>query len=182
MRRVEGTDGKDEAKMEISEKEYFELKEQVRILQEKIGSIEKPKGDFSSIVAEMPITFVRNSVEDYPDFEYVKGVGNAWNAFIQLAKIIHTPSWKFYMDSAGGKYDKNPYIRTIGNHQTPRKIANLTNEQILLSVQMLNEMIPIFNKYFKQTHEFVLYSDRGDGQYRKIYVERELPDYEIVDC
>ena len=158
--------------MEISEREYFELKEQVRALQEKVNGIEKPKRDFVSLVSELPINAVRNTVDDYPDFKYFRNTTDAWRLFVQLAKIVHAESYKYYMSTTyPGSY--KPYIRTIGKHEAPKRITDMTDEQITVSIQMLNELIPIYNKYFKQMHEYVLYSDTNDGQYRKIYVEKE---------
>lgn len=162
--------------MEISEREYFELKEQVRLLQEKVNGINKPRGDLASQVSELPINYISNNVNDYPDFKYFKSVGNdAWRVFIQLAKILHTTSCKFHMEESSVRRGE-PYIRSIGHHVTPKRITEMTDDQIAVSIQMLNELIPIYNKYFMQTHEYVLYSDTNDGQYRRIYVEKELSE------
>ena len=37
---------------------------------------------------------------------------------------------------------------------------------------MLNELIPIYNKYFQKTHETVLYSENNDGVYKQVNVFR----------
>lgn len=159
--------------MEISEKEYYELKEQVRILQEKVGGLPKKTSSFAELVNEHPIEYVMNSVEDYPDFMYRRHLSDTWKVFSCLAKMVHSSSYKFYMGTTG-QHLPRPYIRTIGKNETPRKITDLTNEQLEISVQMLNELIPIYNRYFKQTHEYVLYTDSDDGQYRRIYIEKEM--------
>ena len=158
--------------MEISEKEYFELKEQVRILQEKVLGIDKPQKSLSNLVSELPINFVRNSTNEYPDFIYEKSAqADAWKLLTQIAKLIHSQSWKFYMSTAS-PLTSIPYIRTLGNRDAPRRIADMTNEQIEISVSMLNEIIPIYNKYFRMLHQEVLYCDNKEGVYRKIAVEK----------
>lgn len=162
--------------MEISEREYFELKEQVRVLQEKVNGIEKQRKQLADLITEMPIGCVRNTMEDFPDFKYEEnGNSDAWNIFMKLAKLVHTSSWKFNLEQSY-VHPWTKRIRLIGHNETPKRITELTAEQIDISVQMLNEMIPIYNKYFKQMHEYVLYCDTNDGQYRKIYVEKELEE------
>lgn len=162
--------------MEISEKEYAELKEQIRVLQEKVGGFEnKPTREIKSLVNELPISHVRNTDESYPDFGFSTLNADVWKTFTDLAKAIHAPSYKFYLgvayaDGLGTKL--KPYIRTTGDHNPPRKITDMTNEQIEISVSMLNELIPIYNKYFRMLHQEVLYCDNKEGVYRKIAVEK----------
>ncbi|MBQ8280678.1 MAG: hypothetical protein IJZ23_12625 [Roseburia sp.] len=158
--------------MEISEREYYELKEQIRQLQCKVEGISTPPKDLHSRVEEHPIVYVRNVEEDVPVFDYSSRViGDAWTLFVRLAKIIHKPSDKFYMGTTygNGRCDK-PYIRSYRTGEAPRKITEMSEEQIQISVDMLNELIPIYNKYFRRTHQTVLYSDENNGIYRAINV------------
>lgn len=162
-RQMEG-----EKEMEISEKEYYELKAQVRQLEEKVNEIKnKPIKDFASVVSELPISHVTIIDHRIPMFDYWKRTGcEAWNIMIRLAKLLHTSSARFYMDEAydwGGS--KEPYIRLNDTGDAPRRISEMTEEQINASVQMLNEIIPIYNKYFKQMHRKVLYDPTGKGDY-----------------
>lgn len=162
--------------MEISEREYQELKEQIRVLQEKVGGFEnKPTREIKSLVNELPISHVMNTDENYPNFEFSTLGTDAWKTFTDLAKSIHAPSYKFYLGTAYADFcgtRLKPYIRTLGNNNPPRKITDMTNEQINISVSMLNELIPIYNKYFKMLHQEVLYCDNKEGVYRKIAVEK----------
>lgn len=159
--------------MEISEKEYFELKEQVRQLQCKVDGINKPPKDLRSRVVETPINEVRNVEEGTPVFDYRHWPGDeAWVVFIKLAKLIHKPSNRFYMDLAYSYGKPEPYIRSYRCGDTPRKITDMSEEQVQISIDMLNEMIPIYNKYFKKTHETVLYSESKDGIYKPVNVFR----------
>lgn len=166
--------------MEISEKEYLELKEQVRQLQLKVEGVSSPPKDFRSRVLETPISSVRNVKDGEPIFDYIRSASDdAWIAFVKLAKVIHNPSDKFYMDKARyGAYEK-PYIRSYRCGDSPRKITEMSEEQIQTSINMLNELIPIYNKYFRKTHETVLYSENNDGIYRRVNVFQLEEDGEL---
>lgn len=76
------------------------------------------------------------------------------------------------MDTTNG-YSNRPYIRSTDRKNAPRKISDLTPEQVALSVQMLDEMIPIYNRYFKMTHQRVLYDPTGRGDYIPVGVVDE---------
>ena len=67
---------------------------------------------------------------------------------------------------------ERPYIRSYRCGEAPRKITEMSEEQIQVSVDMLNELIPIYNKYFQKTHETVLYSENNDGVYKQVNVFR----------
>ena len=157
--------------MEISEKEYYELKEQVRQLQLKIEGVSSPPKDLRSRVVETPISHVRNVEDSVPVFDYMySSSDDAWIAFVKLAKLIHKPSDKFYMDTTGFGSLETPYIRSYRCGEAPRKITEMSEEQVQTSVDMLNELIPIYNKYFQKTHETVLYSKNNDGIYKQVNV------------
>lgn len=157
--------------MEISEKEYYELKEQIQRLQLRVEGINTPPKDLRSRVEEHPINHVRNVVNDAPIFDYSSQfTGDAWVLFVRLAKIIHRPSDKFYMDTTRARGYGEPYIRSYRSGDAPRKITEMSEEQVQISVEMLNELIPIYNKYFRMTHQTVLYSDEGNGIYRHVNV------------
>ena len=158
-------------KMEISEREYFELKEQVLQLQNKLDAIPKPAKYLRDRVAEVPISSVRNVVDDEPIFDYRYMSNDAWTLFVKLSKMIHEPSDRFYMGTSSTypTYGR-PYIRSYKNGKAPAKIAEMTEEQVSISIDMLNELIPIYNKYFRLTHQTVLYDPTGDGKYEMVMV------------
>lgn len=162
--------------MEISEREYYELKDQIRQLQYKVEGTSSPPKDLRSRVADTPISHVRNVKEDAPIFDYMHASSDdAWIAFVKLAKMIHKPSDKFYMGTAvayGSIRNAEPYIRSYRNGEAPRKITEMSEEQVQISVDMLNELIPIYNKYFQKIHETVLYSENNDGIYKSVNVFR----------
>ena len=76
------------------------------------------------------------------------------------------------MDKSGFGTSEKPYIRSYRSGEAPRKITEMSEEQIQISIDMLNELIPIYNKYFQKTHETVLYSEKGNGVYERVNVFR----------
>lgn len=168
--------------MEISEKEYLELKEQIRRLQSKVDGISNPPKDLRSRVSETPISHVRNVKCDEPIFDYAYSSCEAsWVEFVKLAKLLHRPSDNFYMDSAFDCHgqDRKPYIRSYRTGEALKKITEMSEEQIQVSIDMLNELIPIYNKYFRKTHQTVFYSENKDGIYKPVQVFR-VEDEELL--
>lgn|GEM_PF-1843943 len=153
--------------MEISKDEYLKMKNKLAELEEKINKIEDQSyctKNIKQLVAELPIEHIRNSTNEKPIFEYSTLGGDTWTIFLNLSKIIHRENWKFFMDESGCHYPSRPYIRSIGKCQLP-KIESLTRYQKRISVEMLNELIPIYNKYYKMMHRQVLYRERGSDEF-----------------
>lgn len=157
--------------MEVSEKEYYELQMQVRTLKHQVDAMSSPRRTaLKDLVKEQVISHVWNLADDKPIFEYRRFNSDAWTQMLALAKMIHDPSSLFYMDRTINGYASKPYIRSIFPKNRPRKISDLTPEELNVSVQMLNEIIPIYNKYFKLMHQRVIYDPTGKGDYRSIGV------------
>lgn len=166
--------------MEISEKEYCELKMQVRLLQSRVEGMKVPKQTtMRDLVNEQVISRAWNIADDKPIFEYRRFNSDAWTQMLALAKLIHEPSPLFYMDRTNNDYFSRPYIQSIFPKNRPRKISDLTPEELAVSVQMLNEIIPIYNKYFKLMHQRVMYDPTGKGDYEPIRILDD--DMEVND-
>lgn len=158
--------------IEISKDEYLKMKNKLVELENKINKIEDRDyctKNIKYMVAELPIEHVRNSADDHPMFEYSTLGGDTWTMFLNLAKIIHRENYKFYMDNAGPSYYSRPYIRTTGKCPLP-KTGSMDRDQKRISVEMLNELIPIYNKYYKMIHPKVLYKCRGSEEFTCIDV------------
>lgn len=155
--------------MEISEKEYFDLQIQVRSLQEQVNSLSVPrKTSLAGAVSAEVLSRVTNIVDDKPIFGYSASCNNdVWTLMMQLAKTLHTPSDFFYMDKG---CNHRPYIRSTHHRERVKKIADMTDVQFGASVEMLNEIVPIYNKYFKKMHQNVWYDATGQGDYQSIPV------------
>lgn len=155
--------------MEISEIEYLEMKNQIDQLKAKVDSLGGVR-NIREMIECLPHEFIKNIEDDVPIFAPCDGSGDTWLLFTKLAKILHTQDWSFYMDTAGEQFYKRPYIRTIGKRPAPTKISQMESEQVALSVEMLNEMIPIYNKYFRRAHEFVLYKPNVLSDFQSVKV------------
>jgi len=173
--------------MEISEQEYYELKMQVSSLQNTVNTLQSPKKTtIKDMLKEQVISGVSNLEDARPVFGYCYGINSdAWTQLLlPLAKMIHDPSPLFYMGSTPDFYSRRtkPYIRWDYPKNKVRKIADLTPEQIEISVQMMDEIIPIYNRYYKMLHQKVLYDPTGRGDYQPIGVidEDMLKDDEDI--
>lgn len=158
--------------MEISEREYYQLREQVQTLQGKVESMSASKRtNLLGAMNEAVISSVQNITAGKPIFGYSRFNNNdVWPLLLQMAKAIHEPSNVFYMSTACPNGYPHPYIRSTAGARKPRKLTDLSESQFDLSAQMLNEMIPIYNRYFKFTHQRVLYDATGRGDYQSIGV------------
>lgn len=160
--------------MEISITEYNALMFQISTLQKTVDALQKlPPKNIKNMLKEQVIDRVTNLDDSRPIFGYGEGQAEAWNYFLQIAKVIHTPSKLFYLGTACGD---RPYIRCESTRNSPKRIKELTAEQVAMSVQMLNEITPIYNRYFKLLHSKVMYDPTGKGDYELIGVldERKM--------
>lgn len=154
--------------MEISEKEYYELQRQVRTLQSQVDAMNGPKKiSLLDMIDEQVISSVHTADSTKPVFVYLRRPSDAWKMMLTLAKKIHEPSRLFNMRRSVGCYNGNyrPYIDFVSGGNCPRKISDMTEKQQEISARMLNEIIPIYNRYFKLMHQQVLYDPTGKGEY-----------------
>lgn len=158
--------------------EIEELKRQAEEINRRIKELSAPK-QIAPYVVERPLSHPRNLEDGRPVFGYSKWVDqNVWNAFIALAKSVHTKSPQFYMDSTHPSIGGRPYIRSTRG-ETPRTINQLSMEQIKVSAEMLNEMIAIYNRYFVMLHEQVVYDPRDGSGAQLVDVIPPQPDEEV---
>lgn len=146
--------------MEISLQDYCDLQRKVSELQDQVDSLTKAGRTLTlaDLVAELPIYGV---AFDGSSPHYRTGVSSPqWNAFILLAKKLHTSTPQFtqrrYTCNGSSYFDKSREIE-------PKRIADLTPDQVDLSVAMLNELIPIYNKYYEACHGMAQVNFRRNG-------------------
>ena len=134
--------------MEISYKEYRDLKRRIEELEREQAKVKVlPMKRWAYQVNELPIETIRQSgnICSVPFFRYSQEARETWEVFLKLAKHVHkivTP------------YEESPiqgWTRKTSD-TFPRKCEDLTYEERKLSIEMLNELIPIYNKYFKLAH------------------------------
>lgn len=146
----------------VPREELEELKRQAEEINQRLKELSAPKY-ISPYVTVKPLSCPRNLKDGEPVFGYTNRPDpEAWNTFIRLAKIVHTKSPQFYMSTnwPGGT---RPYIRST-SEETPRRIEQLSVEQVKISAEMLNEMIAVYNRYFLMLHERIVYDPRdGSG-------------------
>ncbi len=157
--------------MQISVEEYNALMFRISTLQKAVDVLQKcPPKNIKNMLKEQVISRVANLDDSRPIFGYREGQPEAWNYFLQIAKVIHTPSKLFCLGTTCCGYGERPYIRSEYAKYSPKRIKDLTAEQVAISVEMLDEIIPIYNRYFKRLHSKVMYDPTGKGDYELIGV------------
>lgn len=163
--------------MEISMEEYIALKNRVAELENKIDCVpccRKPT--FAYLVKETPIESLR-LVNDYnasEGVEYSRMLNSAWLLFSKLAKLIHTDDCSYKAERSRYLYMHRPgiYYRSINIPKAPTKISELSQKQLQISINMLDELIPIYNKYFKMVHTGVMVTElSGEKHFVKVQEE-----------
>lgn len=139
--------------------ELEELKRQAEEINRRIKELTYPN-NFSSHIREKPLGLPTNLDYSKPVFGFRKMADmDAWNCFVKLGKLIHRKDSSFY-DEYVHDY---PYAylgetRIVKTREAPLpKIKELTEEQIKISADMLDEMISVYNKYMIMLHEYVDY-------------------------
>jgi len=150
----------------MNEEEYIKTKEQLLKLQAVVAKYEGMTHDLASYVDEEPICHItvddRNlmNIED-ATYSYRKWKSDTpWKVFSTLAKFLHRTDGTYYMSTSYPR-SNTPYIRERGDHLVPRKYSEMTREQLLISGEMVSEMIRIWNKYYMRVHKSVFYEDRN---------------------
>ena len=144
--------------MEITFEDYYQLKCRVTELERKME--EQIKAEQSSgkkiislakEVKEMPIHHL-SVTKDYGELilQYANnGNSDVWLNFFKLALAIHTKPHDYAKrrNEFNGKVATEPIADT---GLEPTRLSDLTQEQLQISVDMLDEIIPIYNRYFKE--------------------------------
>lgn len=165
--------------MEITREEYLELVNKIDSLQATLNSATTTchTSFMSNMVKEMPIEGITpvDEYRRYPIFKFNKNrPSDTWKAFRDLARYLHIETPVFYDDAKIG-YGRQEisYMREVQLHRKPPTTKQMTPEQKEISVQMLNEMIPIFNKYYKTLHSEVLYNSHSSQQQKLKVVDTD---------
>lgn len=165
-------------KVVLGQEEYGKLLDEVEALREEIRQKSNCKENrIFDLVKEKPLNTPRNLIDDKPVFGFSARCNyDAWKCFLSLAKLVNKKSDVFYMDKTHQM--GLPYIRSI-SEKAPRTTFQLTEHQLQCAVDMLNEMIPIYNKYMVLEHQFVEYKTSLDSDAQIIKVRK--PDlYQLM--
>lgn len=152
--------------MEISYEEYRDLKRRIEELErEQAKAKVLPMKRWAYQVNELPIATIRISekIGSIPFFRYSQEARETWEIFLKLAKHVNkriTPYEEAKIYGHGEVYHYD--WRKKSFDEVSRKCEDLTYEEQRLSIEMLNELIPIYNKYFKLAHPeiCIIYRDQ----------------------
>lgn len=154
-------------KVVIGQEEYGRLLEKIRTLETKLNTCAPVS--IACNVRELPLRTPTNLYEDRPVFGFSNLTNeNAWTCFVRLAKLVHEKPRLYYMKK--NSYGNSYITSDTQKDSIPRKIEMLSQEEYRDSVDMLNEMVPIFNKYFKKNHQYVPYKRNKDSEVEMIKV------------
>lgn len=148
--------------MEIPYEEYIQLKNRVSELEEQLKcSTGNRILNFSSLVDVMPISSIRliddhDSSQGVKYSDFINGNG-AWDCFVKLAKLIHLKDPSYIAERRN--WNKDLYYRSYDYKNQPKRICDLTPEQVRVSINMMNELIAVYNRYFTELHKGVLVTE-----------------------
>lgn len=148
--------------MEITREEYLELVNKIDSLQATLSNATDQPFSLGDMIAEKPIEHVRpmDDASIPPTFEFSrKLIGDAWKCFRELARLVNTDSPVFQVRRNINSYSGRYFVGFAGGFPKPPTTKQMTPQQKDISAQMLNEMIPIYNKYYKMLHSEVLYTN-----------------------
>ncbi|MBR5584467.1 MAG: hypothetical protein IKT73_00835 [Anaerotignum sp.] len=140
--------------VEVDYAEYIALKKRVEELERKQVKDVPLASGWAYAVTELPIHHLgidKFCSVKHPVVTYKRGAYDAWKLFTSLAKQIHAVD-TLHFTSCNSRYNGEQYRWRIEYHSAPRSHTALTYEQKLLSLEMLNELVPIYNKYYKLAH------------------------------
>lgn len=148
---------------EVNYEEYLALKKRVEELERRQSKEVPLASGWAYAVTELPIhraQLQENSCYTKPIAYYNRSANSeAWKAFTNLAKLIHGTS-VFHLTARNWC---SPYYWRYQSIDAPRSHTALTYEQKLLSLEMLNELVPIYNKYYKKANPCVGFFDDIKG-------------------
>lgn len=164
----------------VSKEEYLELLQRVHMLENlNRCSVKKSRG-FMDLVTEKSLSLPRNLVNDKPVFGFTSfSDQDISKLFVAIGKSIHDRNGIFYM-STSYPGNTSPYIRQTETTKI-RLISELTEEQIQLSVEMLDEMIKIYNRYMIKCHPYVEYQESPRENAKKYAVNSANPYAPLED-
>ena len=144
---------------EVNYEEYLALKKRVEELEKRQAQEVPLSSGWAYAVTELPICFIDlqdNHCYAKPIAYYRRtATADAWTVFTKLAKLNHgTDVYHLNFSKCTRSY--------YWDHKSisaPKSHTALTYEQKLLSLEMLNELVPIYNKYYKKANPYVRFFD-----------------------
>ena len=150
--------------------ELMKLKKQAEEINKRIAELTAPKSIayrckvkpyglpyFLDNDARNPVVFTDRYYDTY-----------AWAHFLALGKMIHAENGVF--KTRGMSWRRVPfYVDELGGN-VPKKVSDLTQEEVRISAEMLDKMISVYNEYMVRMHTHVLL-EGIDGKITEVPVE-----------
>lgn len=135
--------------MNIDEKEYLELKQRVEELEAKLA--EPPcRRTLAGMVGRYPISRIDcvNEYLEIPLVVYHRQFGDVWHLFLMAARHLHHEKNEFRQEACrrGARWSRQ---YPVGKAPL---FNDLSYEEQKLSADMVNEMIDVWDKYYKLAH------------------------------
>ena len=141
--------------------ELMELKKQAEEINKRIAELTAPKNiayrckvkpyrlpSFLDNDARNPVVFTDRCYDT-----------DAWAHFLALGKMIQAENGVF--KTRGTSWRREPfYVDELGKN-VPKKVSDLTQEEVRISAEMLEKMISIYNEYMVQMHACVTLDCEG---------------------
>lgn len=139
--------------------ELDRLKAQVNAIQKRIDELSAPYS-IANLCKKKPLSL--------PGFEggdarkdatfYKKTIDqDVWKHFLSLGKMIHSHNGTFVV--RGARYPYSPYYADEKDKYVPSRVSQLTREQAVISAEMIDKMVEIFNEYMVKLHTTVTVID-----------------------
>ncbi|MEG2489420.1 hypothetical protein, partial [Anaerorhabdus sp.] len=112
------------------------------------------KTSLKNYINNEPISGVKTD-ECLGIFAYSRHNSIAWELFIKLTKELVREIPEITERKTKYRNSKYGYFEHNGIYEKQKLISNFTDEEFRISVDMLNEMTVIYNKYYKELHPTV---------------------------
>ncbi len=135
------------------------LKAQVNAIQKRIDELSAPYS-IANLCKKKPLSlpgFEGGDVRKDATF-YKKTIDqDVWKHFLSLGKMIHSHNGTFV--ARGARYPYSPYYADEKDKYVPSRVSQLTREQAVISAEMIDKMVEIFNEYMVKLHPTVTVID-----------------------
>lgn len=139
--------------------ELDRLKAQVNAIQKRIDELSAPYS-IANLCKKKPLSlpgFENGDVRKDATF-YRKIIDqDVWKHFLSLGKMIHSQNGTFVVRGARSPYA--PYYADEKDKYVPSRVSQLTREQAVISAEMIDKMVEIYNEYMVKLHPTVTVID-----------------------
>lgn len=139
--------------------ELESLKAQVNAIQKRIDELSAPYS-IANLCKKKPLSlpgFENGDVRKDATF-YRKIIDqDVWKHFLSLGKMIHSQNGTFVV--RGARYPYAPYYADEKDKYVPSRVSQLTREQAVISAEMIDKMVEIYNEYMVKLHPTVTVID-----------------------